>query len=118
MWKRVRLKLDLCVFIFLVTSRQVPGLILMLKSDVNSEEGDWRDWYELKKTGQESSMIHSASPQSRPAVKICLFCSILKNKDERTDMCEYSDQHQPGLWSASWIKKPSLDTPISWICNR
>ena len=54
-------------------------------------------------------MIHSVSPQSRPAV---IFPLILKfwdgrtdgQKDVRTDhLCQNSDHYRPGLWSASWI---------------
>ena len=55
-----------------------------------------------KNTRQESSMIHSASPLSRPAVIFAWFWSF--GTDGRTDnMCENSDHYRPGLWSASWI---------------
>ena len=48
-------------------------------------------------------MIHSASPQSRPAVIVAWFWSF--GTDGRTDtLCENSDHYRPGLWSASWIK--------------
>ena len=53
-------------------------------------------------TRQGSSMIHSASPQSRPAAIVAWFWSF--GTDGRTEtLCENSDHYGPGLWSASWI---------------
>ena len=43
-------------------------------------------------------MIHSASPQSRPAVIVAWFWSFGTNT-----LYENSDHYRPGLWSASWI---------------
>ena len=41
-------------------------------------------------------MIHSASPQSRPAV----IFEVLGRTDGRTDtLCENSDHYRSGLWS-------------------
>ena len=46
-------------------------------------------------------MIHSASPQSLPTVKICFVLVGFKSRDVITDgrtenMCEYSDQITTG----------------------
>ena len=56
-------------------------------------------------------MIHSANPQSQPAVKICLVLVDFEKWGRtyvhtyiRTDMYEYSDHYRPGLRSATWIK--------------
>ena len=59
-----------------------------------------------EKTRQESSMILSASPQSRPAGSDCRL--VLKFWDGRTDgptatLYENKDHYRPGLWSALWI---------------
>ena len=65
-------------------------------------------------------VIHSASPQSRPAVIVAWFWSF--GTDGRTDatyrrtdtLCEHSDHFRPGLWSASWINS-SLFNCIAWM---
>ena len=60
------------------------------------------------RTRQESSMIHSASPQTRLSVIAAWFRSFGtdRQKDIRTDnLWENSDHYRPGLWSASWIKR-------------
>ena len=67
-----------------------------------------REGSKIIRTRQESSMIHLASLQSRPAVIVAGFWSFVP--DGRTDgrtnnMCENSDHYRPGLWSASWITK-------------
>ena len=48
---------------------------------------------------QESSMIHSASPQFRPAV----FAIDFEALGRPDDLCENSDHYRPGLWS--WVHK-------------
>ena len=56
-------------------------------------------------------MIHSASPQTRPAVIFAWYWSF--GTDVRTEgrtygltdnLCENNDYYRPGLLSASWIK--------------
>ena len=60
-------------------------------------------------TRQESSMIHSASPKSRPAVIFALFFEVLWRTDGGMDnLCENSDYYRPGLWLALWINKHSV----------
>ena len=82
-------------------------------------------------TRQESSMIHSANPQSLPAVIFVWFWSFVT--DERTEgrtdgrmdnLFENSDHYRPGLWSASWInvctgnqKERSLDMKYRKVRN-
>ena len=57
----------------------------------------------------ESSMIHSASPQSRPAVRIC-FVLVDFEKWERTYVLTTCvniviTNYRLWLWSASWINR-------------
>ena len=57
-------------------------------------------------TWRESSMIHSASPHFRLAVRFTWFWSFGTDgrTEGRTDnLCENSDRYRPGMWSASWI---------------
>ena len=57
----------------------------------------------IKITRQESSMIHSASPLSRPVVQICfVFGSILKRLDGRTT-CVNTVITTGRDWTSSWI---------------
>ena len=69
---------------------------------------------------QESSIIHSASPQSRPAVIFAWYGSF--GAEARTDnLCENSDHYRPGLWSAAWINNKSFPIPslclFQWLLN-
>ena len=52
-------------------------------------------------------MIHSASPQARPAGLVAWFWD---GRTERRSMWENSDHYRPGLWSASWINKFNFST--------
>ena len=56
-----------------------------------------------QQTRQESSMIHSASPQSRPAVIVAWFWSFGTYVSTDT-LCENSDHYR----SASWINKSEM----------
>ena len=63
-------------------------------------------------------MIHSASPQSRPALIVAWFWSFGTDgrTDGRTDtLCENSDHYRPGLWSASWIN--IRKKTWQWLCS-
>ena len=53
-------------------------------------------WKLIKYTRQESSMIHSASPQW-----LSLDIEVLGRTNEH--FMKNSDHYRPGLWSASWI---------------
>ena len=49
-------------------------------------------------------MIHSASPQSRPAVIVAWFWSSGTDEGRTDTLCENSDHYRQGVWSASsWI---------------
>ena len=69
----------------------------------------------VSETRQVSSMIHSASPQSRPAVIVAWFWSF--GTDGRSDtLCENSDHYRQGHWSSSWIKINGKSTCNSTFC--
>ena len=70
-----------------------------------------------RRTRQESSMIHSASPQSRPAVIVAWFWSFGTDGQTYT-LCENSDHYRSGLWSASWIKKNKITLDIEKVFFR
>ena len=49
-------------------------------------------------------MIHSASPQSRPAMIVALVSSF-GTYGQTDNLCENTDHYQPELFAATWINR-------------
>ena len=87
---------------FLDTWKNFKGYFSLKKALCSKGEYNW------KRTRQELLMIHSASPQSWPAVIFVLFWKVgtYGHSYTRTDnMCGNSDHCLLWLWSASGINK-------------